>query len=169
MTITAEIKPLPVEDMSKDDVLFRELEIRMQQLGHLTPYRESLNWQRAIGSYEIGTEELMNRLKKAAAKNDGVPLFYAKLFKKTVYQQLILHPQNQGFYLPFRFEEPFTIDIQGKRIWIGSAVRLAEELKWLEISMENESSEDLVELWKTLREMCRLSLEEMSAIMIQSV
>jgi hypothetical protein len=168
MTITAEIKPLPVEAMSKDDVLFRELEIKMQRLGHLTPFRESLNWQRSIGTYEIGSEDLINKLKKVAAKNDGVPLFYAKMFKKTVYQQLILHPQNQGFYLPFRFEEPFTIDIQGKRVWIGSTVRLAEELKWLEITMESEPSEELVELWKTLRDMCEQSLEEMSAVTIES-
>lgn len=167
MTIIAEVKPLPVEAMSKDDVLYRQLEIRMQRLGHLTAFRESLNWDRSIHTYDLGSTELMDQLKKTAAKNDGVPLFYAKLFKKTVYQHLILHPQNQGFYLPFRFETPFTIEIQGKKLWIGSSVRMAEELQWLELTMNNETSDNLIEVWKTLKEMCELSFREMSPIMIQ--
>ncbi|TCP19975.1 hypothetical protein EV207_15611 [Scopulibacillus darangshiensis] len=164
MSILAEIKPLPVEDMSKDDVLFRELEIKMQQLGHLTPFREELNWENDIASYELGTESLFERLKKTAAKNDGVPLFYAKLFKKTVYQHLILHPNNQGFYLPFRFDEPFTLEVKGEKLWIGSSIRLEEELKWLEMTMRNETDEELIELWKTLKQICNESNTKMTPV-----
>ncbi|MFC7394936.1 hypothetical protein [Scopulibacillus cellulosilyticus] len=168
MSILAKLKPLPVEEISKDDVLYRGLEIKMQQLGHLTPFRESLNWNEEIASYELGSHELIEKLKKTAAKNDGVPLFYAKLLKKTIYQNLILHPNNQGFYLPFRFEEPFTIEIKGKKIWIGSSIRLSEELAWLELTMKNENDNDLVEVWKTLQEICRESFEHMTPIQLQS-
>lgn len=164
MTILAEIKPLPVEDMSKDDEFYRELEIKMQQLGHLTPFRESLNWKNDIASFEIGTEAVIEQLKKTAAKNDGVPLFYVKISKKTVYQNLIFHPHNQGFYLPFRFDKPFFLEIKGKKIWIGSSVRLAEELTWLELTMKNETAEDLIELWQMLRKICEESNEKVSPV-----
>ncbi|MBM7644642.1 hypothetical protein JOD45_000835 [Scopulibacillus daqui] len=168
MSILAKLKPLPVEEISKNDALYRSLEIKMQQLGYLTPYRESLNWDKEIASYELGSRELIEKLKKTAAKNDGVPLFYAKLLKKTIYQNLILHPNNQGFYLPFRFEEPFTIDIQGEKIWIGSSIRLSEELQWLEITMNNENDEDLIEIWQTLREICSESSEHMTPVQLHS-
>lgn len=67
--ITAEVKPLPVSTKKEDqDLLYRELELQMQRLGHLVPFREELNWENEIGTVEIGSETIITKLKKAAAK-----------------------------------------------------------------------------------------------------
>ncbi|MGC4378447.1 hypothetical protein WD019_16210 [Fictibacillus sp. Mic-4] len=166
--ITAEIKPLPVSPRKEDkDHLYRELEIQMQRLGHLVPFREELNWENDITTIDIGKSETLNRLKKTAAKNDGVFLFYAKLFKGTVYQHIIMHPNDSGFYLPFRFEEPFFITVKNKKIWIGSSIRLQEELTWLEETMKNLEDDEVVDYWKTWRSLCEISIENMSPILIK--
>ncbi|MCQ6267173.1 hypothetical protein M1K46_16160 [Fictibacillus sp. WQ 8-8] len=165
--ITAEVKPLPVSTKKEDqDVLYRELELQMQRLGHLVPFREELNWGNEIGSVEIGPDSIINKLKKAAAKSDGVLLLYAKLTKGTVYQHIIMHPNVEGFYLPFRFEEPFFITVKNKKIWIGSSVRLAEELNWLGITMQNLEDKEVVDCWNAFKELCELSIEHHSPIIM---
>jgi hypothetical protein len=165
LTITANIEQLP-----KDDIFYRELEITMQRMGHLTPFREELNWDEKIETLELGSGDQLHRLKKAAAKNDGTLLFFAKWMKSTVYRHLILHPNNNGFYLPFRFDEPFTLDIQNQKIWVGSSVRLLEELNWLQITMERDQDQDseLIDFWKTLRELCRKSTKHTSAFQLNT-
>lgn len=169
MTITANVRHLPVpEDQSSEDPFYRKLEIRMQQLGHLTPFRETLNWDQNVSSYQLGDPQQLQQLKKTAASNDGVLLFYAKLSKNTVFQHLILHPNDEGFYLPFRFDTPFIIEIKNRKYWFGSSVRLLEELKWLEITMEQKGSTDTVEYWKTFRELCRSSLEHFSPFQLEN-
>lgn len=166
--ITASVKPLPVSHNKDDqDYLYRQLEIEMQRLGHLVPFREELNWDKEITTMELGNVETLEKLKKAAAKNDGVFLFYAKLTKGTVYQHIILHPNTEGFYLPFRFEEPFQITVKNKKYWIGSSIRLAEELAWLEITMKNLEDDSVVEYWKYLSELCQSSVQNMSPILLQ--
>ncbi|MCM3719591.1 hypothetical protein [Fictibacillus phosphorivorans] len=166
--ITASVKPLPVSHNKDDqDYLYRQLEIEMQRLGHLVPFREELNWDKEIMTMELGNVATLEKLKKAAAKNDGVFLFYAKLTKGTVYQHIILHPNTEGFYLPFRFEEPIQITVKNKKYWIGSSVRLAEELAWLEITMKNTEDEEVVAYWKYLTDLCRSSIENMSPILLQ--
>ncbi|MDN4523262.1 hypothetical protein [Fictibacillus fluitans] len=168
--ITAEVKPLPVSTKKEDqDLLYRELELQMQRLGHLVPFREELNWENEIGTVEIGSETIITRLKKAAAKSDGVLLLYAKLTKGTVYQHIIMHPNIEGFYLPFRFEEPFFITVKNKKIWIGSSVRLAEELNWLEITMLNHDQQEVVECWSALKQLCELSIEHHSPIILNKL
>ncbi|MFC7370724.1 hypothetical protein ACFQPF_03435 [Fictibacillus iocasae] len=168
--ITAYVKPLPVSCKKEDeDYLYRELEIHMQRLGHLVPFREELNWHDEIQTVEIGTNETLNKLKKTAAKNDGVFLLYAKITKGTVYQHVIMHPNNEGFYLPFRFEEPFHITVKNKKYWIGSSIRLAEELSWLEITMKNTDDQDVVECWNSLKSMCEQSISTMSPILLEKV
>ncbi|MDN4073288.1 hypothetical protein [Fictibacillus terranigra] len=165
--ITAEVKPLPVSTKKEDqDVLYRELELQMQRLGHLVPFREELNWGKEIGTVEIGSDSIINKLKKAAAKSDGVLLLYAKLTKGTVYQHIILHPNTEGFYLPFRFEEPFFITVKNKKIWIGSSVRLAEELNWLKITMQNYEDQEVVDCWSAFKELCELSIEHHSPVIM---
>ncbi|MFC4618828.1 hypothetical protein ACFO4N_08765 [Camelliibacillus cellulosilyticus] len=159
MAIVGDIRPLPVSERNKNDALYRELEIKMQQLGYLTPYRETLNWQHTIGAVECGEPAGLQLLKKRAAKNDGVPFFLAKHMKKTIFRQLILHPNDQGFYLPYRFEAPFELEIQGNKIWFGSIIQLAEELKWLEIAMNQEASEEVVAYWEKMRSLCQIALD----------
>ncbi|KSU85228.1 hypothetical protein QUF84_13530 [Fictibacillus enclensis] len=168
--ITAEVKPLPVSTKKEDqDLLYRELELQMQRLGHLVPFREELNWENEIGTVEIGSETIITKLKKAAAKSDGVLLLYAKLTKGTVYQHIIMHPNVEGFYLPFRFEEPFFITVKNKKIWIGSSIRLAEELNWLEITMRNHDQQEVVECWSALKALCELSTEHNSPIILKKL
>lgn len=171
MTITARIQPIStigVEEGAKEDLLIKELEIKMQQMGYLVPYREELNWERTIASLELGEAQSLHQLKKAAARNDRVLLMYARLFKGTIFQHLILHPNHSGIYLPFRFDEPFTIQIEGKKIWIGSSVRLLEELSWLQISFEQGNHDETVkEYWQNLMEISRKSVDYMSPIIFE--
>lgn len=164
MGITANIQQLPI---SEGDALYRELEITMQRFGHLVPFREKLNWDKQIASVELGNEEQLQQLKKAAAKNDGALLFWAKLSKNTVYRHLIFHPNDEGYYLPFRFHEPFSIEMKGKKIWFGSSVRLLEELSWLEMAMNQSDEHDVVDYWKALRQLCADSKEHFSAFQLE--
>lgn len=164
MTITANLQQLPV---SEEDVLYRELEIMMQRLGHLVGYREKMNWQNVINTIQLGDDEQLRQLKKTAAKNDGILLFWAKWTKNTVYRNLIFHPNDEGFYLPFRFDEPFILEIKGKKIWFGSSIRLLEELSWLEMTMEQLDSQEIVEYWENLRELCRSSQEHYSPFQLE--
>ncbi|WP_283152183.1 hypothetical protein [Guptibacillus hwajinpoensis] len=171
MTITARIEPISVmgsEEEPNKELLVKELEIKMQQMGYLVPYREELNWSRTIASLELGEAQTLQKLKKAAAKNDRVLLIYARLFKGTIFQHLILHPNQSGIYLPFRFDEPFVIQIEGRKIWIGSSVRLLEELSWLQISFEQgDHQESVKEYWQNLIEISRKSVNYMSPIIFE--
>lgn len=164
MGITANVQQLPI---SEEDALYRELEITMQRLGHLVPFREKLNWEKHIHSIELGDGGQLQQLKKAAAKNDGVLLFWAKMSKNTVYRNLIFHPNDEGFYLPFRFHEPFCIEMKGKKIWFGSSIRLLEELGWLEIAMNASDSDEVVEFWKGFQKLCLESKEHFSAFQLE--
>lgn len=164
MTVLASLEPLPVEERSKEDPFYRNMEITMQQLGHLTEYRESLNWDKQLDSVELGDDQELLNLKKAAAKNDGWPLMVARLIKKTVFLHVILHPNNKGFYLPFHFEEPFQVNVEGKKVWVGSAPRLAEELKWLEITIKNQSNKELEAFWQNFRDICEKSIKNMTPL-----
>lgn len=167
--ITAEVKPLPVSTNKEDqDLLYRKLELEMQRLGHLVPFREELNWGNDIGAVEIGTNTIINKLKKAAAKSDGVLLLYAKLTKGTVYQHIIMHPNVEGFYLPFRFEAPFFITVKNKKIWIGSSIRLAEELNWLSITMQSLDDQEVVDCWNAFKELCELSINNHSPVILKN-
>ncbi|TLS37444.1 hypothetical protein [Pseudalkalibacillus caeni] len=170
MSITAKLEPLPYSDNLEDEEgqLYRNLEIKMQQMGYLVPYREELNWKENIQNIDLGDQHALLGLKKAAAKNDRVLLFYAKLLKGTVYQNIILHPNNEGIYLPFHFEKPFTLNIKGKKLWIGSSSRLSEELSWLKMSIEQENhSKEVISYWKNLRKAAEVSVENVSPIVIR--
>ncbi|MFK3959181.1 hypothetical protein [Guptibacillus hwajinpoensis] len=171
MTITARIEPISVmgsDEEPNKELLVKELEIKMQQMGYLVPYREELNWNRTIASLELGEAQTLQKLKKAAAKNDRVLLIYARLFKGTIFQHLILHPNQSGIYLPFRFDEPFVIQIEGRKIWIGSSVRLLEELSWLQISFDQgDHQESVKEYWQNLIEISRKSVNYMSPIIFE--
>ncbi|HEX7066118.1 MAG TPA: hypothetical protein VF199_13700 [Bacillales bacterium] len=165
MTIAGNVQPLPV---SEGDTLYRELEIMMQRLGHLVGFREKLNWQNTIDSFQLGDNEQLRQLQKTAAKNDGLLLFWAKWTKNTVFRNLIFHPNDQGFYLPFRFDEPFALEMKGKKIWFGSSVRLLEELDWLEMTMEQLDSPEVVEFWRNFRELSRSSKEHYSPFQLEN-
>jgi hypothetical protein len=164
MAITANVQPLPV---SEEDPLYRKLEITMQRLGHLVGFRERLNWKENVASIELGDNDQLTQLKKTAAKNDGMLLFWAKWSKNTVYQHLILHPNDEGFYFPFRFSEPFCIEMKNKKIWFGSSVHLLEELTWLEMAMEQQKAPEVVEYWNAFRELCRQSEEHVSPFQLE--
>ncbi|WP_347550271.1 hypothetical protein ABFG93_01800 [Pseudalkalibacillus hwajinpoensis] len=170
MTITARIEPISafVDIGPSKDRLIKQLDIKMQQMGYLVPYREELNWDKAIASLELGESQTLHQLKKAAAKNDRVLLVFAKWFKGTIFQHLILHPNHTGIYLPFRFDEPFTIEVEGHKIWIGSSVRLLEELSWLQISFDQGNHEEHVkEYWQNLKEITKKSVDYMSPIIFE--
>ncbi|HET7629177.1 MAG TPA: hypothetical protein VFK44_12465 [Bacillales bacterium] len=164
LTIAATVQPLP---FTEDDPLYRDLEIMMQRLGHLVAFREKFQWEERVERFELGDENDLRKLKKCAAKNDGVPLFWARLTKNTVYRHLLFHPNNEGFYLPVRFDDPFTITAGGKNVWFGSSVRLGEELKWLEMSMNHNNDESLIECWRAFRELCQCSVERMCPIQLE--
>jgi hypothetical protein len=171
MTITARIEPITAissESKTNEDLLVKKLEIKMQQMGYLVPYREELNWDRTIASLELGEAQTLHQLKKAAARNDRVLLIYARLFKGTIFQHLILHPNQSGIYLPFRFDEPFVLQVEDRKIWIGSSVRLLEELSWLQISFDQGNHQDNVkEYWQNLIEISKKSVTYMSPIIFE--
>jgi hypothetical protein len=167
LVVYAHMRPI-VDNVNKNESqLYRILEIHMQRLGHLIPYRENLNWDSDIFTMNLGNTETLQKLKKTAAKNDGVLLMYAKLTKGTVFQHLICHPNNEGIYLPFHFDEPFYIKNKNKKIWIGSASRLHEELNWLRMTMESTSS-DVQSYWSNLLKLCKLSTEKCSPIILNN-
>ncbi len=169
MTVQAMIQPLDVSRNKEDkDPFYRKLEIHMQRLGHLIPFKEQLNWDTPIKTIELGDMLTLQNFRKKTAKNDGVLLLYAKLTKGTIYQHIILHPNDTGIYLPFRFENPFHISIGNKKVWIGSSVRLSEELGWLELGMMEEEDESVVRYWNNLKEACELSVENITPIMLQT-
>ncbi|EIT86863.1 hypothetical protein A374_04794 [Fictibacillus macauensis ZFHKF-1] len=162
--IIAEVKPLPVSRKKEDqDLMYRKLELKMQQLGHLVSFREQLNWEHSLHAVEI-EKEALQKLRKTAAKSDGVLLLYAKLLKGTVYQHIILHPNTEGFYLPFRFDSPFYIEVNRKKIWIGSSIRLQEELNWLKLTIQESQDEKAKAAWQTYQELCQQSIATCSPI-----
>ncbi|MCF6137247.1 hypothetical protein [Pseudalkalibacillus berkeleyi] len=168
MTVQAMIQPLDVTNKDKHDPFYRKLQIHMQRLGHLIPFQEQLNWESPITSIDLGDLETLKSFRKKTAKNDGVLLLYAKLTKGTIYQHIILHPNNTGIYLPFRFEDPFYMTIKNKKVWIGSSVRLLEELGWLEMAMAEEEDHTVVSYWENLKNACETSVEHTTPIMLQS-
>lgn len=159
MTITASVRHLPI---TEEDGLYRELEITMQRLGHLVAFREKLNWSKHFGELQLGERDQLQRLKKTAAKNEGIPLFWARLSKNTLFQHLIFHPNTEGYYLPFRFSEPFVIEWKGKKIWFGSSVRLLEELGWLEMALNQQNDEKITSIWNAFKDSCIESNEQFS-------
>lgn len=166
MTITASVRNLPI---SEEDSLYRELEITMQRLGHLVAYREKLNWSEQYGELQLGERHQLQRLKKTAAKNEGIPLFWAKLSKNTLFQHLFIHPNTEGYYLPFRFSEPFVIERKGKKIWFGSSVRLLEELGWLEMELNQQGDEEISAIWKAYCDLCHESNERFSPFHLKHI
>jgi hypothetical protein len=165
LSIYANIRPILDDENRFDHPLYRKLEIYMQRLGCLLAYREQLNWKEEIDSIELGDAVILKRLKKVAAKNDGVPLLYAVLTNGTVYQHLIGHPNSEGIYLPFDFSDPFYIKHNNNKLWVGSTLRLQEELNWLEMTMENQA-EDICSYWSKLRTACQLSIEHTSPMIL---
>lgn len=163
LSIYAELCPLFKSDHRLEDPLYKILEIHMQRVGCLLAYREELNWDQYIEMIELGDEETLKKLKKVAAKNDGVPLIYAQLTKNTVYEHLIVHPNNEGIYLPFDFNGPFPIKHENKKLWLGSAVRLKEELKWLEITMQHQP-DDILSYWNKFRDTLNVAIEHKSPL-----
>ncbi|WP_257350479.1 hypothetical protein [Pseudalkalibacillus decolorationis] len=170
MTIQALIQPLDISRNKEDnDPFYRQLEISMQGLGHLIPFKEVLNWDAPITTIELGDAQTLHNFKKRTAKNDGVLLFYAKLTKGTVYQHIVLHPNDRGIYLPFRFEDPFYMKVGDKKTWIGSAVRLQEELSWLEIAMSEEEDDSIVNYWNNLKEACALCIDNVTPMVLKTM
>lgn len=166
MKILAHLEPLPTSP-EKNDALYRVLEIKMQEMGHLVDFREKINWTRHYDTIELGDEVTLNELKKAAAKNDGVLLFYAKIFKRTLFKHLILHPNNYGYYLPFYFEEPFTVNIKGTTVSVGSTSRLLDELNWMEMMITKKYNETKLEdYWYSFRLVCQQSISHNTPLFI---
>jgi hypothetical protein len=163
--IYANIRPILEDENYLEDPLYRKLEIHMQRVGCLLAYREELNWEKNIDSIELGDVETLKKFKKVAAKNDGMLLIYAMLTKGTVYEHLIGHPNSEGIYLPFDFNGPFYIKHNNKKLWLGSVPRLEEELKWLEMAMENQP-DDITSYWNNLRSACRVSIENKSPMIL---
>lgn len=158
MKILAHLEPLSTSP-EQNDLLYREFEIKMQGMGHLVDFREKINWTRHFDTIELGDEVTLKELKKAAAKNDGVFLFYAKFFKRTLFKHLILHPNNYGYYLPFYFDEPFTVNIKGTDVSVGSSSRLLDELNWMEIMISKKyKGTKLEDYWSSFRLVCQQSI-----------
>lgn len=166
--ITASVQPICKRDLAETSPLYHELEIHMQRLGHLIPYREQLNWTSLIQSETLGDKEQLKGLQKLAAKNNGSFLFYLKWTKKTIYQHLLLHPNTQGLYLPFRFDDPFTVTTNHQKIWIGSIPRLRDELKWLELAINHSATDDVTHYWKRLVDICECALDQTSAFYLKT-
>jgi hypothetical protein len=168
MKISAHLEPFPTSP-AKNEYLYRNLEIKMQGMGHLVAFREQLNWSNHFDTIELGDAETLNELKRAAAKNDGVMLFYAKFFKRTVFKHLIFHPNDHGYYLPFPFDEPFYITIKGKKSAVGSSIKLLEELDWMELMLsEKYQQTELVNYWRHLRLACEQSIENFTPMSIHT-
>lgn len=170
--ITAYIEPLltedTIEDIKERNPIYKTLEIQMQKLGHLVPFREQLNWSTQIETIELGENDQLKSLQKLAAKSDGGLLFYLKLTKKTIFQNLLLHPNNKGLYLPFRFDYPFPVVTESEKLWIGSAPRLRDELNWLEMSIQDSSTEDTKHFWQSLREVCESAIDHTSPFLLKN-
>ena len=168
MTIYAHIKPIIEKENIKESPLYRTLEIYMQRLGYLVAFHEDLNWITDLDIIALGGENELKELKKVAAKNDGTLLFLATLTKKTVYQHVICHPNDSGIYLPFHFDNPFIINSEGKKLIFGSAPKLLEELKWLEISLKTKGDDDLLAYWEQFQSAASLAIEHTSPFILQN-
>jgi hypothetical protein len=166
MTISAHIEPF-IKENPKEDPLYRTLELSMQRLGYLVPYREQLNWTTDIDTITLGEEDDLKELQKMAAKNDNTLLFYAKLTHKTIYQHVICHPNDSGIYLPFHFDNPFYVTHKGQKVWFGSSSRLLEELKWMEIGLKAKGAEDVLSFWGNFRSAATLSVQHMSPMVLK--
>lgn len=170
MTIIAQLEPITKIYSINETELFNTLEVQMQAMGHLVAYREQLNWTNTIETIKLGEENALYSLKKQAAKNDGVMLFYAKWFKQTVYKHIILHPNNNGLYLPFPFDEPITIKINNQSLAIGSSQQLFKELTWLTMSMNKlKGAQDVVNYWNNYKYACTESIEHSTPIILTTV
>jgi hypothetical protein len=169
MNIQASYLPLNIERNSKDP-LYLEMHSTMQLLGLLMPFTEQLNWDINHGSTVIGTEKQLQALKRAAAKNDSVLLWYAKLKKNTIYKQLILHNLTSGYILPFSFDEPFSISANGKSITFVSAKKLLDECKWLDIHVNKYHKDTpIYTFWEQLKVVCQNSISLASPVNIQLI
>ncbi|MGV3488902.1 MAG: hypothetical protein ACO1OC_09995 [Tuberibacillus sp.] len=166
MTINAHIMPL-IEDNIHENPLYRTLEIYMQRLGYLVPFREQLNWTAKIDVVTLGEEHELNALKKMAAKNDRKLLFYAKLTRQTIYQHIVCHPNDSGVYLPFKFDSPFTVNDQNQKLWLGSAPRLLEELKWMEMSLKSSGNDDIIAYWEQFQSAAQKAIDSMSPFLLK--
>ncbi|RBW69790.1 hypothetical protein [Bacillus taeanensis] len=170
MIISGHIEALPSHTESADtERLHHLLKIYMQRLGFLTSFRENLNHDKKIDDISLGDESALRRLKKAAARSDRVLLFYAKWTKATMFQHVICHPNDEGVYLPFPFDEPFYIELDNKKVWIGSSPRLLEELKWLQQTIENNQPSEVIEYWKNLRIVAEKSIHHTSPLLFKKV
>jgi hypothetical protein len=161
--ITAHIEPIIEKENIKEDPFYQTLEVNMQRLGFLVPFREQLNWTKKIDAIPLGEESDLKALQKIAAKNEGSLPFWLKFTKKTIYEHLMLHSNKDGFYLPFRFERPFTVEKKGEKIWIGSAPQLFEETKWLEMAINASRTDEGKDYWTALRETCQIAMDTFSA------
>jgi hypothetical protein len=169
MKLQASYVPLAIEKNRKDPFYF-EMYSTMQLYGLLMPFTEQMNWDNDHGNTLIGDHNQIKTLKKAAAKNDGVMLWYAKLMKDTIYRHLILHSLQDGYLLPLSFEKPFAITADGKTITFCSAKKLLDECKWLEIHMnKNYLNTDIYAFWKQLITVCQTSLTLNTPVKLQLV
>jgi hypothetical protein len=169
MNIQATYEPLNIEK-SKKDPFYSEMYSTMQLLGLLMPFTEQMNWDSNQGTTIIGSQKQLHLLKKAAARNDGIVLWYAKLKRNTIYKNIILHKLTSGYILPLTFDEPFSISANGQKISFCSAKKLLDECKWLEIHLnKNHKDTDIYTFWKQLIEVCKTSIALATPVNIQLV
>ncbi len=164
--ITASIGPI-MNEKTSDSPMYKALEIHMQRLGQLVPFREQLNWTSPIETVvPLGTSSSLKSLKKIAARNDGSLPVILKFTKKTIYQHLMLHPNDTGLYLPFRFDAPFVVKTKDRTLWVGSSAQLMDELTWLEMTIRKLHSKEITTYWTRLREACQTALDSTSPFLL---
>jgi hypothetical protein len=158
MKIVATYEPINIQ-RSKNDPFYIEMYSRMQLLGLLMPFTEQINWEQNHGSLIIGDKKDIKNFKKAAAKNDGLLLWYAQIKKNTIYRHLVHHTLTDGYILPLSFAEPFSITADGKTISFCSAKKLLDECTWLEIYLSNNyKNTEVYNVWEKIKALCHTSL-----------
>ncbi|OZM57445.1 hypothetical protein CIB95_08295 [Lottiidibacillus patelloidae] len=158
MKIVASYEPLNI-NRTKTDPFYCEMHSRMQLLGLLMPFTEQINWDKNHGNMILSGKKQIKNLKRAAAKNDGLFLWYAQIKKNTIYKQLIQHSLTDGYILPLSFAEPFSITADGKTLSFCSAKKLLDECTWLEIYLNtNYKNTEVYNVWEKLKTLCQTSL-----------
>jgi hypothetical protein len=168
MKITAKLQPLNLNP-SMQDPFYEKIYSKMQMLGLLMPFKEQLNWDKHYELLTIGKHRDITSLKRLAARNDGLFLWYAKLQKNTVFQHLILHSLSSGYALPFTFEKPFTISSDGQSITFCSSKKLYDECSWLDMQFKKDhgNNQEVMKVWQNLKYICSESIKKSSPVKLQ--
>ena len=131
-----------------DTSLF-EVKITSLQLHSLRRLAANLNFSGELptpGNEEnVDEDELIERYYEEAGESQGLLSRILAPQKRILrhFDHLIVHRDDDGFYLPIEFEKPieFTSQVSGPG-WVGSAIRLQAECEGLQKRLKDSDAHD---------------------------